>query len=493
MPVEPGATAFLLAVVGLLLGASVLVSRAGARTPVPVTLLFLCVGLLAGSEGIGHIAFNDYHTAYRLGVVALALILFDGGLNTPAAAARDAWRPAALLATVGVAAIAGFVGLATHLFGVPWPEALILGAVVSSTDAAAVFNTLRQSGIQLKRRVGAVLELESGLNDPMAIILTATAVEHVLRPGSADLAQVVVHVVTELAIGLIGGVLFGLGGRWVIGRSRLPASGLYAVLSLALAALAFGATTLAHGSGFLAVYVAGMLLGAGHVPYRASLLRIHDALAWLAQIAMFLLLGLLAFPSRLVAVAGLGTAIAVALAIVIRPVVVFACLAPFRGIRMRERGYMGWVGLRGAVPIVLATYPVLAGVPGAETIFDLVFFVVVVSAFVPGSTVAWVTRRFGLERPEPPRPPAILEIESRQPLSGALVSYQVDPALPVAGVSLSELPLPEGASVALVVRGRDLLPARGTTVLEPGDHVYLIVRPEDESLIELMFGRSEEG
>ena len=493
MPVEPGATAFLLAVIGLLLGASVLVSRAGARTPVPVTLLFLCIGLLAGSEGLGRIAFSDYHTAYRLGVVELALILFDGGLNTPVPAARDAWRPAALLATVGVAGIAGLVGLATHLFGVPWPEALILGAVVSSTDAAAVFNTLRQSGIQLKRQVGAVLELESGLNDPMAVILTATAVEQVLRPGSVDLAQAVAHVVTELAIGLAGGVLFGLGGRRVIGRSRLPASGLYAVLSLALAALAFGATTLAHGSGFLAVYIAGMLLGAGHLPYRASLLRIHDALAWLAQIAMFLLLGLLAFPSRLVAIAGLGTAIAVALAIVIRPVVVFACLAPFRGIRMRERGYIGWVGLRGAVPIVLATYPVLAGVPGAEGIFDLVFFVVVVSAFLPGSTVAWVTRRFGLERSEPPRPPAILEVESRQPLSGALVSYQVDPALPVAGVSLSELPLPEGASVALVVRGRDLLPARGTTVLEPGDHVYLIVRPEDESLIELMFGRSEEG
>ncbi|HET7024487.1 MAG TPA: potassium/proton antiporter [Gemmatimonadales bacterium] len=493
MPVEPGATAFLLAVIGLLLGASVLVSRAGARTPVPVTLLFLCIGLLAGSEGLGRIAFSDYHTAYRLGVVALALILFDGGLNTPVPAARDAWRPAALLATVGVAGIAGLVGLATHLFGVPWPEALILGAVVSSTDAAAVFNTLRQSGIQLKRQVGAVLELESGLNDPMAVILTATAVEQVLRPGSVDLAQAVAHVVTELAIGLAGGVLFGLGGRRMIGRSRLPASGLYAVLSLALAALAFGATTLAHGSGFLAVYIAGMLLGAGHLPYRASLLRIHDALAWLAQIAMFLLLGLLAFPSRLVAIARLGTAIAVALAIVIRPVVVFACLAPFRGIRMRERGYIGWVGLRGAVPIVLATYPVLAGVPGAEGIFDLVFFVVVVSAFLPGSTVAWVTRRFGLERSEPPRPPAILEVESRQPLSGALVSYQVDPALPVAGVSLSELPLPEGASVALVVRGRDLLPARGTTVLEPGDHVYLIVRPEDESLIELMFGRSEEG
>lgn len=369
---------------------------------------------------------------------------------------------------------------------------LILGAVVSSTDAAAVFNTLRQSGIQLKRRVGAILELESGLNDPMAVILTATAVEHALRPGPADVAGIAIHVVTELAIGLVGGVLFGLGGGRVIGRLRLPASGLYAVLSLALAALAFGATTLADGSGFLAVYVAGVLLGVGHLPYRASLLRIHDALAWLAQIAMFLLLGLLAFPSRLMAVAGLGTAIALVLAVVIRPAVVLACLAPFGGVPIRERGYMGWVGLRGAVPIVLATYPVLAGVHGATGLFDLVFFVVVVSAIFPGATVAWVTNRLRLERPEPPRPPAILEIESRQPLSGALVSYQVDSALPVAGVALSELPLPEGASVALVVRGRDLLPARGTTVLEPGDHVYLIVRPEDEPLIELMFGRSEE-
>jgi cell volume regulation protein A len=492
MPVEPGATALLLTVVGILLAASVLVSRAGARTHVPVTLLFLCIGLLAGSDGIGRIVFADYHTSFRLGIVALALILFDGGLNTPEDAVREAWRPAALLATVGVAAIAGLVGLAAHLFGVPWPAALILGAVVSSTDAAAVFNTLRQSGIQLKRRVGAILELESGLNDPMAVILTMAAVGEAVRPGRASVGALVAQVALQLAIGLAGGALVGLGGRRLLGRVRLPASGLYAVLTLALAALGFGVTTLAGGSGFLAVYVAGVFLGARHLPYRASLLRIHDALAWLGQVAMFLLLGLLAAPARLVEVAALGAAVAVVLAVVIRPLVVTLLLTPFGG-PFRERGYIGWVGLRGAVPIVLATFPVLLGVPGAERIFDLVFFVVVVSALIPGATVAWVTGRLGLERPEPPRPPAILEIESRQPLSGALLSYTVDPALPVAGVPLSDLPLPEGAAVALVVRGRDLLPGRGGTVLEPGDHVYLIVRPEDEPLIELMFGRSEEG
>jgi len=248
---------------------------------------------------------------------------------------------------------------------------------------------------------------------------------------------------------------------------------------------------LVEGSGFLAVYATGIVLGNGPLPYRAGLLRIFDALAWLAQIGMFLLLGLLVFPSRLGEMAGLGLGIALLLAILIRPLVVALCLAPFR-YSAREIAFIGWVGLRGAVPIVLATYPVLVGAPGADRIFHLVFFIVVVGAIIPGGTVAWATRRLALESPQPPAPHALLAIESRVPLEGDLMSFYIDDALVVCGLRLDELDFPEGAAVALVVRGDRLVAPRGSTRLEPGDHAYVVAQEEDRPFIQLMFGRPEE-
>jgi cell volume regulation protein A len=262
-------------------------------------------------------------------------------------------------------------------------------------------------------------------------------------------------------------------------------------MTLALALLAFGAATLTRGSGFLAVYVAGLLLGNGPLPYRTGLLRVHDALAWLSQVGMFLVLGLLVYPSRLLDDAWVGLGIALVLAFVIRPLVVAFCLLPFR-YPPREVLYIGWVGLRGAVPIVLATFPVLAGAPGADRLFDLVFFIVVASALVPGATVAWVTKRIGLQSKEPPAPHAVLAIESRQPLQGELMSFYIDEALVVAGMPLEELPLPDGAAVTLIVRKNVLVPPRPGTTLESGDHVHLIAGPEDRGFIQLMFGRPEE-
>jgi cell volume regulation protein A len=219
-------------------------------------------------------------------------------------------------------------------------------------------------------------------------------------------------------------------------------------------------------------------------------MRVHHALAWLGQVVMFLVLGLLVFPSRLLDVAGVGLLLAIFLAVIARPVVVAACLIPF-AYRAREIAYIGWVGLRGAVPIVLATIPVLSGAPGALRIFDVVFFIVVVNALIPGATVGWVTRRLGLEAREPPSPPAVLEIESMQPLNGELMSFYIDEALAVAGVALAELPFPEGASVAMIVRGHDVIPPKGNTTLSTGDHVYVFARPDDRPLIHLMFGRAE--
>ena len=300
MPHEPEATALLLATCGLLLAISVLFSRASQRFGVPIALLFLGVGMLAGSEGIGGIEFDDYHFAFRFGMLALALILFDGGLNTPLSAVRRAAGPAGILATLGVAGTATLVAAAAHALGLGWGGALLLGAVVSSTDAAAVFAVLRGSGLQLKRRVGVTLEVESGINDPVAFILTTVLTQNLLTPGAAAGSAIPVEVVLQIVVGAAVGAAVGYGGRYLLCRLSLRAGGLYPVMTLSLGLLAFGVATLVHGSGFLAVYLAGLLLGNGPLPYRTGLLRVHDALAWLSQVGMFLILGLLVFPSRLI-------------------------------------------------------------------------------------------------------------------------------------------------------------------------------------------------
>ncbi|HEX6630667.1 MAG TPA: potassium/proton antiporter, partial [Gemmatimonadaceae bacterium] len=398
---EPLPTAIALAIFGFLLVVSVLFSRATERFTVPVALVFLVIGMLAGSEGLGGIPFEDYALAYRLGTVALVLILFDGGLNTPLRSVRLVAGPAAVLATAGVVGTAALLALGAHALGFDWPTAMLLGAVVSSTDAAAVFAVLRGSGIQLARRVGATLEIESGANDPMAVILTTVLTRSLLEPGEGLGWSVLLTVLVQIVVGAVLGLAIGYGGRLLLARVRLAASGMYAVLLVGLACLAFAAPTLLYGSGFLSVYVAAIVLGNGQMPYKAGLMRVHDALAWLSQITMFLVMGLLVFPSRLVQVAPVGLLIAAFLTLVARPVVVWLCLLPFR-YAAREVAYVCWVGLRGAVPIILGSFPVLAGAPGGERIFDIVFFVVVVSAFVPGATVPWLARRLGLRSTEPP-------------------------------------------------------------------------------------------
>jgi cell volume regulation protein A len=493
MPAEPLTTATLLLTVGLLLGLSALFSRASARAGLPVFLLFLAMGMLAGSEGLGGIEFEGYGLSFRLGTLALVLILFDGGLNTSTAALRQGIRPAAVLATAGVAVTAGLVAVGARLLGFPWPAAFLVGAVVSSTDAAAVFSVLRGSGVQLRRRLGTILELESGLNDPMAVVLTLVLTEALAEGQAPGLSAtgLLLQIPIELAVGAGVGVVAGLASRRLLRASRLPAGGLYPVLTLGLALLTFGAATVLHGSGFLAVYLAGMVLGNGDLPYRAALLSFHDAAAWCGQVMMFLVLGLLVFPSRLLQVSGTGLALALFLSLVARPVAVFLCLAPFR-YPWRETAFVGWTGLRGAVPIILAIFPVLAGVEGAKPLFDIVFFVVVVSALVPGGTVGWTARRLGLTEDRPPPPRAVLEMSTVQPLDGDVLSFYIDPVLPVAHAALADIPFPPKSAAMLVVRGSELIAPRGDTVLLPGDHIHVFCRREDRPFVELLFGRPEE-
>lgn len=487
---EPHATAAILLVAGVLVGAAALFSRTAGRIGLPVALGFLLIGMLAGSEGVGGIAFENYGLTLRVGTTALALILFDGGLHTPLAALRAAIAPAAVLATAGVVGTAALVAVGAHVIGVEWLQAFLLGAIVSSTDAAAVFSVLRLSGVQLRRRVGMILELESGLNDPMAVLLTIGLTAAAAGRGTG-IAAALLEGALELGVGAIGGIVIGWIGRFLLSRVQLAAGGLYAVLTVALALIAFAAPTLLHGSGFLAVYVAGMVLGNARLPYRGGLSHVHDAIAWLCQVGMFLLLGLLAFPSRLVAVAPAGLGLALFLAIVARPAVVALCLLPFR-LSLREIVYIGWVGLRGAVPIILATFPVLAAVPASRRLFDLVFFIVAVNAVVPGWTVPRAARLLKVGGDAPPPPPALVEIHSTRPLQGDVLSFVIEKASAVAGSPISELPFPEGSAVMLVVRGSTLIPPRGSTVLQPGDHVHVFCLPADRGFVELLFGRAEE-
>jgi potassium/hydrogen antiporter len=486
---EPLATAYLLAAIGGLLILAGLFSPVSTRLGIPALLLFLFIGIAAGSEGIGRIPFDDYPLAFRLGTVALVLILFDGGLNTPVGVVRRMAVRAGLLATVSVlltaAALAG-VGI---LLGLPPPIAILVGAVVSSTDAAAVFSVLRSSGVRLKERVGATLEVESGLNDPMAVFLTIATTEILL--GQMTLGPGLgLFFVQQMAFGVLGGFVFGFGGRALLRLLDLPAAGLYPVLTLALAFAAFGVTTLVNGSGFLAVYLTAILLAAGKLPYRAGVRRVHDALAWLSQMLMFLVLGLLVFPTQLLPNAPLGIGLALALALLARPLAVLPILLPFRS-SWRERLFVSWVGLRGAVPIMLAAYPVLRGLDGGAVIFHLVFFIVLVNSLVPGATVSWLAGRLGLTRAFVAAPPAGIEVVSAVEYPGEFIWYQVSSASAVAGSRVHEIPIPETCVLTLLIRGSDVIAPRGATRLEVGDHVCVFVKPEERGLVDLLFGLEE--
>ncbi len=483
---EPEATAAILSAIGVLIVLAVVASPLSRRLGIPVLLLFLLLGMLAGSEGVGGIPFEDYGLAYRLGTIALVLILFDGGLNTSLAVLRRAARPAGILATLSVVATAALMAGFGLWLGLDPAVALLLGAVVSSTDAAAVFSVLRGGGVRLQEKTAATLEVESGLNDPMAVFLTILATEYALAspPSPGDVALLFAN---QLVVGGVAGLVWGWAAGWLLHRIHLPAAGLYPVVTLAIAFLSFGSATLFGGSGFLAVYATGILIAAGSMPYRAGVRRVHDALAWLSQILMFAVLGLLVFPSQLVPAIGPGLALAAALAFVARPLAVWPVLAAL-GAPRREQLFVSWVGLRGAVPIILAAYPVVRGVAGGAELFHLVFFVVLVSSVIPGATVVWLAKRLGLAVPHAPSPSAQVELVSLRDFPGEFVWYHVGESSAVAGSDLRGIALPEGCLVTLIVRADELLVGKGSTTLRPGDHVCVFVPPSERPLLDLLFG-----
>lgn len=452
---------------------SVLVSKISDRFGIPALLLFLVLGMFIGSDGPGGIYFDDPALAQFLGVMALILILFSGGLDTEWDRVRPVLKEGMLLATFGVFLTALAVGLfATVLLDLSLTEGLLLGAIVSSTDAAAVFSILRSKGISLKGRLKPLLELESGSNDPMAIFLTIGLIQLLTAPDTSPLSLVGLFVL-QMGVGAVMGYGMGKVMLFFVNRSRLGYEGLYPVLTLSLVFLTFGLTDALNGSGFLAVYLAGIVLGRFDFIHKRSLLRFHDGLAWLMQITMFLALGLLVFPSELAPIVGVGLLIAAFLMFVARPVSVFISLLP-SGFDWRAKMFISWVGLRGAAPIILATFPLLAGLPQADLIFNVVFFIVLTSVLLQGTTLSPVARWLRVDAPAVPKRTYPLEYNPMAGLKGELKELPIQSDSVMAGKAIVELGLPANFLIVLIARDNDFVLPSGGTVVQGGDTLLVL-------------------
>lgn len=458
--------------------AAILLGAASSRVGLPVLLVFLVVGMLAGEDGPGGIVFNDVPFAFLVGNLALAIILLDGGLRTRYETFRVGLAPAVVLATAGVALTAAAVGaFAAWLLAIDLRLGLMLGAVVGSTDAAAVFAILKGSGTRLNDRLAATLEIESGVNDPMAVFLTVMLIGVLLGPGTPTFGDFARSFALQVGGGLVGGLVFGALLAWLVARASLP-EGLYALLFASGGVLAFALTNTAGGSGFLAVYLVGVLVGNRRVHADENVLRAMDGLAWLAQASMFLLLGLLVTPLELLPIVGPGLLIAAFLMLVARPVAVAICLAPFR-VAARETVFVSWVGLRGAVPVVLALFPLMADVEGARMVFNIAFCVVLVSLLVQGSTVAMAARHLGVDIPPHPEPVSRAVVDATREGAWEVMQFKVGAASSAVGQRLDELTLPPRSRPVAVFRGGAKLEPSPDLALRAFDRLTLLARSED--------------
>ncbi|MDK3022597.1 potassium/proton antiporter [Cupriavidus taiwanensis] len=464
---------------GIVLGAF------SARFGVPFLLVFLAVGMLAGVDGPGGIRFSDTWLSFLVGNLALAIILLDGGLRTRLATFRVALKPSLSLATVGVLVTAALVGIfAAWLLGIDWRLGLLLGAIVGSTDAAAVFSTLNSSGIRLKDRVASVLEIESGINDPMAIFLTLTLIEWLTAPDGLTPLGLVLRLLVQFGVGGVLGLGLGYCLANVLERTRV-AEGLQSILLCSGGAMVFAIVQTAGGSGFLAVYLTGMLIGNRERAVTADTMRAMDGMAWLAQSAMFLLLGLLVTPHRIWEVAGPAVAVAAFLMLVARPVAVWLALLPFR-FNARETAFIAWMGLRGAVPIVLALFPLLREVPQSGLLFRIAFAVVLASLLFQGTTVAVAARLARVLRPGYPEPVARSRLRGTRAPILEVMQFEVGPNAPVENVRADQLELPPRCRLLTVARD-DALAALDQTVLRAGDSVSVLAPVTSLPMLSALF------
>lgn len=475
----------------ILLGASVLLllsiiaSKTSDRFGIPSLLIFLVIGMLAGSEGPGGIYFDDPYLAQFLGVVALSFILFAGGLDTKWEDIRPVLWRGIILSTMGVLITALLVGWFAHIvIGFSLTHGMLLGAIISSTDAAAVFSVLRSKKVNLRGKLKPLLELESGSNDPMAVMLTLGFIRLLLNPGES-VFDLIPTILLQLAIGGITGYVAGYAMSYIINHLRLGYDGLYTVLTLSFVPFIYGLTAALDGNGFLAVYVVGLVLGNRNFIHKKSIMRFHDGLAWLMQISMFVVLGLLVFPSRVVLVTGAGLMVSVFLMFLARPVGVFTSLAA-SGMALREKVLVSWVGLRGAVPIILATFPLLAGVQNADMIFNVVFFIVITSALLQGTTIPFVAKLLRADAPLRFKAAYPIECEPTGALRCDMEEIEIPPGSIMAGRQVVDMGLPDGALVVLISRGHEFLVPGGRTVIEPGDRLLVLADKETMAKVRSM-------
>lgn len=481
---------YLLLIGSALILISLGIAKFSENLGVPVLLLFLAIGMLAGSEGPGGIYFDDAGKAQSLGVLALVFILFAGGLDTDWPSVRPVLWQATSLATIGVLLTAISVGWVAHVFfDFTVLEGLLLGAVISSTDAAAVFSVLRVRSVNLRGGLQPLLELESGSNDPMAVFLTIGLIQ-LLTSAEASFMQLAQLFVLQMGLGALLG--FGLGKllALLLNRLKFAYEGFYPVFALAFAAFIYSATALVGGSGFLAVYIAGLVAGNSDFVHKKSLLRFFDGFAWLSQIGMFLTLGLLVFPSRIVPVIGAGLLISAFLILVARPLSVFIALA-FSRLNWREKTFISWVGLRGAVPIILATFPLLAKLPNAELLFNLVFFIVLTSALLQGWSIPAVARLLKVEAPSTRKRKYPLEFAPAEGMDTDLVEFIVPSHAAVTGKPLVELGMPRDSLIVLISQNEEFIVPSGGTIINEGDVVLALVNKRNLPEVRAIFSKLE--
>ncbi|ULH17720.1 potassium/proton antiporter (plasmid) [Deinococcus sp. KNUC1210] len=467
------ATTIALLVSGVLLLLSLFASKLGGRLGLPGLLLFLVIGMLAGSDGPGGIRFDNYELTQFVGTVALVFILFNGGLETSWRTTRPVLWSGISLATLGVVLTLGIVGAAAHyILGVPWVLALLLGTIVAPTDASAVFSVLKERALGLKGQIRPLLEFESGINDPTAVALVLGLTELATHPD-LPLLSIAGGFAQELILGAGIGFAFGRLGVWLLNRVNLPLDGLYYVFTVALVAVIYGLTALFHGSGFLAVYVAAVVLGNSDFIHKRTLRLFHEGLSYLFEVVMFLLLGLLVFPTQLLSVALPALLVSLVLIVVARPAAVFLGLSTTR-MPVAHKAMVAWVGLRGAVPIILATFPLLAKVEGAHTLFNVAFFVVLVSILIQGTSLPLVARLLDVKVPLDQHQTMPLEYTPTGAGKNDLVELILPAHSPVVGQRIVDLHLPAEALIVLLRRGDEYLIPRGNTKLYAGDVLQML-------------------